>query len=942
MNEWKHSVSLLNGWNTMSYLFTCVMMVSLALGSGEAIAQPDTGTISGTVSANEEVDVTKYVMLLQETNDVTPISETGEFIFEEVPEGNYTLIFRTTDEVIEEVSITVVSGEMVEQHFDLTTVALQGESVKTEAREIDGTGFTLNSEQIVGFGDYSVEEAMARIPGVQVARDGDINLRGVGYKSYYVTVNGQRMGTTGLGDRNADLGAISTDMISEVEFIKVLTPDMFADGLAGVVNLKTYNPAEDESEIIIGMGGGANPAHFNRTGATGRAWARVIQPLSDDISIAMNFSYQQNQTVSEVLGIEYGLADFGNGNVDVIEQVSPALQTEERGRLGGSVQLDYTPNETSSFYLQGMVNTDSRERIRHRNNWLANGSWENQFTTGPQGSFRYDLRNEYIDISQFTFKAGGQHLFDPIILEYSAGWAQSEINKNEYHFPFEMSGMEYTINLEDQNRPMPEVVEDPQIEDMMLSDMTYIIDQHIDRTYSGNIDVEIPFGLGSFKIGTSALITNKDANEEGAYNEYLYTYPGFLNLNEFEHHEAGQANLLGDQYSLDWVLDSEEALSFFEASIPNLRLDRDLNNRTSNIWNYLASEKIYAGYGMATLNFGSLTFIGGARIEHTAADYEGRTVRFNRFDQFEESTDTSVVSSYTNIFPHTQLIFDPSEESSIRLAYSRSIARPDFNLIAPFELITPADTSIFRGNPGLEPIVSDNFDLFLDQSIMETGVVSVGAFYKRLTNFISEESRTIQASEGDFIPFDEFFDDETTEISVSERSFHNEEETAAIYGVEVAWQQRLLFLPGLLRNLGTYANYTWSNSSYTSSRGEETAFPGQRPHVVNAALDYSQDRFSAQISYHWSAESLNKLAQERTEAPSVSSDQVYMDRYQEGFQDLSASLKYKLSNEIQLWANVYNLMQSEEVGYRYNRDNYPTSIYQRDGIEFSLGVQLNF
>ncbi|MEX2363320.1 MAG: TonB-dependent receptor, partial [Balneolaceae bacterium] len=175
-----------------------------------------------------------------------------------------------------------------------------------------------------------------------------------------------------------------------------------------------------------------------------------------------------------------------------------------------------------------------------------------------------------------------------------------------------------------------------------------------------------------------------------------------------------------------------------------------------------------------------------------------------------------------------------------------------------------------------------------------------------------------------------------------ERTFHNGSEKATIYGAEFSLWQRLSFLPGALSNIGTFANYTWSASDFETNRPKETAFPGQSPHVVNVALDYTGDRFFAQVSYHRSARFLSLIEQESQIAPSLNaSGQVYLDRYQDGYEDLSATFRYTLSRYFMIWANVSNLLRNEQLEYAYDRQFYQTSTYVRDGLELKLGVRFD-
>ena len=53
-----------------------------------------------------------------------------------------------------------------------------------------------------------------------------------------VNVDGSLAGTQDLNSRGSDLGIISANMLSGIEVYKTLTPDMDADAIGGVVNLR--------------------------------------------------------------------------------------------------------------------------------------------------------------------------------------------------------------------------------------------------------------------------------------------------------------------------------------------------------------------------------------------------------------------------------------------------------------------------------------------------------------------------------------------------------------------------------------------------------------------------------------------------------------------------------------------------------------------------------
>ncbi|MEX2603147.1 MAG: TonB-dependent receptor plug domain-containing protein, partial [Gracilimonas sp.] len=459
---------------------------------------------------------------------------------------------------------------------------------------------TLNADEIEQYGDFTVEEAIARIPGVQVDRDGNINLRGVGQNNYYVTVNGQRMGTTGLGERSVDLSIIPVELVNKIEFVKVLTADMDADGLAGVINIITNQPDSSRTVVTGGIGGGFTTNNYeNQVGPTGRAWVGYSAPLSDVFSIAMKVNYQRDDLGRQSLGMDYGVQDFGSGNVDVLERLSPGLQTDLSDRFGGLVNLDFIPSETTSFYLRAMANVDNNSEEGHFTEWRANESWDDQSLTGSGASYGYNLNTRNTEYSQYTFNAGAKHMFNAFTLNYDAGWAQSKVNRDDYLFPFLDTGVEYNVNFDDRERPSTETVDEmPAPEDLRLMEMTYIVNNQINRKITGNVDVEIPISLGTFKLGSSAILTVKDANDLGAYSEYHQTFGlSALYMNDFEKYDQGSVSVFDEDYDLGRLVKSGEAKDFYQSSIPNMRLDNAAYNRDSHIRNYYADEQIYAGYG---------------------------------------------------------------------------------------------------------------------------------------------------------------------------------------------------------------------------------------------------------------------------------------------------------------------------------------------------------
>jgi hypothetical protein len=87
---------------------------------------------------------------------------------------------------------------------------------------------------------------------------------------------------------------------------------------------------------------------------------------------------------------------------------------------------------------------------------------------------------------------------------------------------------------------------------------------------------------------------------------------------------------------------------------------------------------------------------------------------------------------YGNFFPSLHVRYALDERSNLRAAFSSAIARPNFFDLVPFRLRDGEE--LVLGNPDLDPTLAYNLDLMFEHYDARVGVVSVGAFYRRLNH----------------------------------------------------------------------------------------------------------------------------------------------------------------------------------------------------------------
>jgi len=124
--------------------------------------------------------------------------------------------------------------------------------------------------------------------------------------------------------------------------------------------------------------------------------------------------------------------------------------------------------------------------------------------------------------------------------------------------------------------------------------------------------------------------------------------------------------------------------------------------------------------------------------------------------------------NYAQLFPTVNLAYELSEDASITLGYNRRIRRPRSRFINPFPSRSSA-TSIFQGNPNLDPSTSDAFDIgYLNRFGKVT--LSASAYFQHATNtfnfitretdlfYIFETNQTISQNDPDFDQLNEDYD----------------------------------------------------------------------------------------------------------------------------------------------------------------------------------------
>lgn len=138
--------------------------------------------------------------------------------------------------------------------------------------------------------------------------------------------------------------------------------------------------------------------------------------------------------------------------------------------------------------------------------------------------------------------------------------------------------------------------------------------------------------------------------------------------------------------------------------------------------NLIYTERIHAGYAMASNTFGQLSVQTGIRGEFS--------------DITTELTETNEVNprQYFNLFPSASLSYSLKKNKTLQLSYSYRINRPDFRQLLPFSNYRDVRV-MFLGNPNLSPEFTHSLETgyLLD---WEHGSILSSVYYRHTRNEI--------------------------------------------------------------------------------------------------------------------------------------------------------------------------------------------------------------
>ena len=226
------------------------------------------GTVIDSVNGNALIGAN---VVIEGTSLGIATDADGKYKLTNITEGDYIVKVTYIGYKQETKSLSITDTKEYTLDFALDYTSVEGKTVVVTAQakgQMDAINRQLkaksiknivSSDRIQELPESNAAEAVARIPGVSIRREGGegnkVVIRGLSPKYNRVTVNGTNLASTDTSDRSTDVSMISQYMLEGIEVTKAGTPDQEGDVLGGTINfiLKKAKPGLHGDIITQGI-----------------------------------------------------------------------------------------------------------------------------------------------------------------------------------------------------------------------------------------------------------------------------------------------------------------------------------------------------------------------------------------------------------------------------------------------------------------------------------------------------------------------------------------------------------------------------------------------------------------------------------------------------------------------------------------------------------------
>lgn len=916
----------------MKSVFAGVFGILVVLSAGVAWGQDGTGTVSGTLydGANGQ-PVRQAVVELVGAGKQTATDLDGRYRMT-APPGKYQVKFtapRYLPAVIEDVlvvagantdasTVVVLASAVttVEVKESISAVAATSEMVTQERKLAAAVSDGISGQEIRRSTASDAAGAMQQVTGVSIVESGYVYVRGLGERYSATMLNNAMIPTTEPERRVVPLDLFPAALIDNIKVLKTYTPDLPGEFSGGLVQMTTI---EFPTKPVLRVSGstGVNMVTSFKNFRTYRGGSRDLFGFDDGTralpaSVAADtrlfrgvFTAQQLQEFGRAFDVNYELEPVasmrpeqsysvagGNtfGKLGLVGALtfsnSPQAGYETRNFLtmsGGRPILFNTYDQYNSFNqaarLGGVLNAaykvNESNKLIFRNTLTRDTDMEAREMRGFNNSIGDTIeatRLRWVERGLYAVSLEGDH-------------AVSRLGSSVFHW--QMTVSRSNRNEPDLRETIRQLESDGRSRHLPLPESGLrFFNELADRIYEPQADWTKPFFKGKvsgiFKLGFRGTFRNRDF----AARRFRFVPVRTQTINFF----SPANTVLGRD---------------------NIRPDgMEIRENTRGTDTYDASMDIYGGYAMVDLALGGRwRLVGGLRVEDAQ-------IRVVTVDPLIPGAVPSIANlNNRDPLPSLNAIYALSPRQNLRLGYGRTLSRPDFRELSPFDFTNVLGGFNTVGNPNLRRAQIDNFDARWEWFPGGDQVMAASFFFKDFTDPIEV---TIQP---------------TTDLR---QSFVNAA-GARNYGIELEFRRNLGFLHPRLRSFGLQSNFTFVESNVEippeqalllTSRSRPLL--GQSRFIYNVIADWAKPKWRSSARF-----SANSVSRRITDVGSVGLPDIYQER--NNFVDFVYQFDVREDGKLSLRFTAENLLDNR---YRWTQGDFVHRAF-RLGRTYSFGTSFS-
>jgi hypothetical protein len=858
----------------------------------------------------------------------------------------YELVKKTVEVEIDK--ITLVEVSLGESQEVLDEAVVKAKRVTNTANALivmkqksavvfDG----IAAEQMSKQAESNAAGALTRVTGVSVEGGKYVYVRGLGDRYSKTVLNGSEVPSLDPERNSVQMDLFPSNIIDNLQVFKSFSPELPGDFSGGLINIETK---EFPSDFFV-----------NFSASTG---------FNTQSTLNKNFlSYQGSKT--DWLGFDNGFRDMPEAAKDhtipYLHQDNATLQqqgqsfnnimttqTKQSGinqnysfSIGDQKSIKERPfgyylglsyRKSFSYYDNGEVgryNAVSRSLLNPQ--FLLNDQQgSEQVTTGIFGNIHYKMnRNNKIGLTIMRNQSGnsvarileGQwaedgsvsedHIFVSQSLQYLGRTMNNALLKGQHILNDKKHEVNWSSSTTLSNQDEP---------DLRFVAYDYVVDEGGNKRYRiqknaydlparyyremkelnwhSKLEYKIPFATriddkSAFKLGISYLLKNRTFDEKRI--SYFETDHFDGNLVDF----FSPANMDITPYPAN---NASTFIIPFEGD--------DLIN------SYTGRQNLIAGFAQVDvpLFIPNLRFNGGLRVESTDISVSSKDVRQQK-GQLQN----------IDLLPALNFVYKMEKDeilSNLRVAYSRTVARPTFRELAPFSSFFFTGDFVLVGNPELVRSRIQNFDFRYEIFPKHGEYFSASAFYKTFENPIEKTSNPIASN---------------TEITFTNVGDAN------LLGIEMELNKDLGFIHrsledfklgwngSLIRSEVKIDSLEYSVRSEIDNNARKTRpMYSQSPYILNTYLSYSNDSIGLDINLSYNVFGKRLALVSQGELPDV---------YEMPRPSLDFSIFQQVNEKIKLSFTAKNLLNpATRFVHSYAGQDYTYSS-MKQGLSFGFGLK---